>query len=149
MIRRSLFAAVVAACLISPLSAIAGDAATKPMAVLFNADWCLNCKLMRPRLEPLRAEYADRVDFLVADYTTDEGRAQGKALARERGFAPIYNANRATGWVALLNPDGSQAGSLTVKMDEAQLRQALDALLARRPSPSAISGGEQMVSTRR
>lgn len=112
------------------VSAQAADPAKQPMAVLFNAEWCLNCKLMRPLLEPLQAEYADRVDFIVLDYTTDEARSEGESLARERGFYPIVQANRATGWVALLHPDGSPAGRLTVAMDDAELRSALDSLVA-------------------
>tara|TARA_B100002019_G_scaffold242715_2_gene219106 strand:+ start:42 stop:455 length:414 start_codon:yes stop_codon:yes gene_type:complete len=102
----------------------------QPAAVLFHADWCLNCKLMKPKLAALKADYGDRIEFLRVDYTTDEGRSAGAALAKARGFSKLYSENRSTGWVVLLQPDGTESGTLSVTMEDAEMRQALDALLA-------------------
>ncbi|MEC9408578.1 MAG: thioredoxin domain-containing protein [Abyssibacter sp.] len=117
--------------LVLALGPMAGSqAADKPAAVLFHADWCLNCKLMKPRLAALQQQYGDRVEFIRVDYTTDAGRAEGKALAKARGFAKLYGENRATGWVALLKPDGTEAGALHVTMEDAEMQRALEDLLA-------------------
>ena len=72
--------------LVLALGPMAGSqAADKPAAVLFHADWCLNCKLMKPRLATLQQQYGDRIEFIRVDYTTDAGRAEGKALAKGLG----------------------------------------------------------------
>ena len=106
------------------------QAQDKPAAVLFHADWCLNCKLMKPKLAALQADYGDRIEFMRVDYTTDAARVEGKAIAKARGFSALYAENRSTGWVVLLQPDGTETGTLTVTMEDEEMRQALDALLA-------------------
>lgn len=127
---KSILSALLFGWALTLLSTAPALAEGKPAAVLFHADWCLNCKLMKPRLAALQQEYGDQVDFIRVDYTTDAARAEGKKLAKSRGFAKLYNENRATGWVALLAADGAEAGTLHVTMEDAEMRRALDDLVA-------------------
>lgn len=105
-------------------------AADQPMAVLFYASWCLNCKLIAPKLAEASQGLEDRIDFITLDVSDDAHRQQAKQRAKDLGFYPLYMKNRATGWVALLRLDGTQVGELRVTMDTPQIRAALEQLAA-------------------
>jgi len=89
-------------------------ASGKPVIVDFWATWCMPCKVTKPILEKLAAEYADRIEFIAID--ADESRP---VLEKFRIFGiPTVLALR----------DGQEVGRVTGARNEAQFRQFFDAL---------------------
>jgi len=89
-------------------------ASSKPVIVDFWAAWCMPCKVTKPILEKLAAEYADRIEFMVID--ADDSR-------------PVLEKFRIFGIPTLLAlRDGQEVGRLTGARNETQFRAFFDAL---------------------
>lgn len=110
----------------------AGDPAAaadpRPQAVWFYADWCMNCKLIAPKLKRLQPRFEERVRFVKLDLTADSRREQNRELAAAGGFLDLYVANRKTGWVALLDSSGAPVGELKAEMSLDELSSRLEQL---------------------
>lgn len=112
--------------------------AARPMAVLFFADWCYNCKQIKPKLAELEAAYGDRIRFERLDVTSDETKIGAREHAKALGIAPIYLANKGTGLVALIDTAHHKVGELRSTMSVEEMREALDDLvMTNAPPPSA------------
>lgn len=107
----------------------------RPMAVLFYADWCFNCKQIKPRLAELEAAYGDRIRFERLDVTSAESKVGARKHAGKLGIAPIYFANKGTGLVALIDTEHRKVGELRSTMSIEEMREALDRLLAMTDAP--------------
>jgi len=103
-------------------------AADRPMAVWYYADWCMNCKLIAPKIAAIQPDYEARVDFIKLDVTDAAGKARSQQRARELGILSLYMDNTATGWLALVDRNGRQVGELRQQMTLEQMRGALDRL---------------------
>lgn len=119
---------ITIALLLSLFAGVAG-AASKPMAVWFYADWCMNCKMIAPKLEVVQPEFESKIDFIKLDVTNEERKAETKQRAKKLGILPLYLGNKATGWLALIDVNGKQVGELRHFMSEDEMRAALNKLL--------------------
>lgn len=90
-----------------------------PVAVLVHDKNSVQSQHLMTLLDRVRADYAQRVDFLVADLDTQAGRE----------FATRQQAGR--GALLLFAPDGAPLRALAPNVDEAALRRALDESFAR------------------
>ncbi len=73
---------------------------------------------MKPLVEGLKPQYADRVEFRLYNVESDQ---QGVALANELGvqYVPTF---------VFVNSDGVVSQQVVGEQTEAQMKQALDAL---------------------
>jgi thiol-disulfide isomerase/thioredoxin len=111
----------------APLSA-ADPANTKPLAVWFYADWCTNCKLLAPKYAPARSGLEDQIQFVTLDLTNEETKAKAKEIAKNYGISPLYYANQATGWVALVDVKHVKVGELHNDQSVEEMHAALEKL---------------------
>ncbi|MBN1535767.1 MAG: thioredoxin fold domain-containing protein [Anaerolineales bacterium] len=89
-------------------------ASGKPVIVDFWAAWCMPCKVTKPILERLAAEYASRIEFIAID--ADDSR-------------PVLEKFRIFGIPTLLAlRNGQEVGRLTGASGETQFRAFFDAL---------------------
>lgn len=111
-------------------AAVAMAADTRPLAVLIYADWCYNCKMIKPRLAVLEAEYGDRIRFDRLDVSSDETKSGARKKAADLGILPLYFNNKGTGLVMLINTRREKIGELRHTLGDQEMRAALDALIA-------------------
>ncbi len=116
--------------LLLSLLAASSHAATKPMAVWFYADWCLNCKIIAPKIAVVQPEFESRIDFVKLDVTNEERKAATREQAKKLGILPLYMGNKGTGWLALVDAQGKQVGELRHFMTEDEMRAELTKLAA-------------------
>ncbi|MFH1869143.1 MAG: tetratricopeptide repeat protein [Pseudomonadota bacterium] len=90
-----------------------------PVLVDFWAEWCAPCRILKPILERLAAEYGGR--FILAKLNSD----QNQELAARYGVRGIPNVK------AFVN--GEMVDEFTGALPEAQIRDFIDGLL---PSPA-------------
>ncbi|TRZ94265.1 MAG: co-chaperone YbbN [Rhodocyclaceae bacterium] len=90
-----------------------------PVLVDFWAEWCAPCRILKPVLEKLAAEYGGR--FILAKLDSD----QNQELAARYGVRSIPNVK------AFVN--GQMTKEFTGALPEAQIRTFIDSLL---PSPA-------------
>jgi len=90
-----------------------------PVLVDFWAEWCAPCRILKPLLEKLSAEYGGR--FLLAKLNSD----QNQEVAARYGVRGIPNVK------AFVN--GQMVDEFTGALPEAQIRAFIDGLL---PSPA-------------
>lgn len=112
----------------------AAAATDKPMAVWFYADWCMNCKMLAPKLAQLQPDFESRIDFVKLDVTDAERKKATREQARTLDILPLYMDNKATGWIALLDARGRQVGELRHFMSVEEMRAALAALAGEAPA---------------
>ncbi|MDB5968980.1 MAG: hypothetical protein JWQ90_1430 [Hydrocarboniphaga sp.] len=124
--------------LLVSLPGSAASAADKPMAVWFYADWCMNCKMIAPKIAQVQPEFEQRIDFVKLDVTNEERKAATRVQARKLGILPLYMSNQGTGWLALIDTQGKQVGELRHFMSVDEMRAALTQLAApATPTPQA------------
>lgn len=115
----------------SPLVYGAESAAAKqPMAVLIAADWCMNCKIIKPKLAEAYKDFAGKINFVSLDVTDDKAFFKAKHQAFELGVPQLLNGSFSTGWVALFDRHGKQVGRLMQDMSVDDMKTALKALAA-------------------
>jgi len=118
----------IALLLLMSLVAGSSQAADKPMAVWFYADWCMNCKMIAPKLAQVQPEFEQRIDFVKLDVTNAQRKEATRLQADKLGITPLYMSNTATGWLALIDTQGRQVGELRHFMTVEQMRTALTQL---------------------
>jgi thiol-disulfide isomerase/thioredoxin len=116
--------------LLLSLFASIAHAADKPMAVWFYADWCMNCKMLAPKLAQVQPDFEQRINFVKLDVTNEERKLASREQSKKLGVYPLYMANKATGWIALIDTQGKQVGEIRHFMSVDEMRAALDKLVA-------------------
>ena len=114
--------------LLLSLFATLAQAGDKPLAVWFYADWCMNCKLIAPKIAQVQPEFEQRVDFVKLDVTNADRKIESQAQAKKLGIYALYMGNTATGWLALVDRQGKQVGELRHFMSVDEMREALTKL---------------------
>ena len=101
----------------------------EPMAVLISADWCLNCKIIKPKLQEAYKDFQGRIKFASLDVTDDKTFLKAKQEAFALGVPQLLNGSISTGWVALFDRHGKQVGKLMQDMSVEDMKAALTALV--------------------
>lgn len=104
--------------------------AKQPMAVLISADWCFNCKVIKPKLQEAYKPYEGKINFVSLDVTDDKTFMKAKQQAFALGVPQLLAGSVATGWVALFDRRGKKVGELKQDMTVEEIDKALKALLA-------------------
>lgn len=99
-----------------------------PVLVDFWAEWCAPCRILKPILEKLAAEYGGR--FILAKLNSD----RDQALAARYGVRGIPNVK------AFVN--GELVDEFTGALPEAQIRAFIDSLLPSPAEPLRIAAQE-------
>ena len=87
--------------------------ASKPRVVMFSAEWCGSCKILKPKLDQALANHPD-LQVVVFDMTDEAAKAKSVEQAAAQGLSDIYNAYAPkTGVAVLVNGQGADTGHLT------------------------------------
>jgi thiol-disulfide isomerase/thioredoxin len=118
--------------LVASGASFAADAAkaAQPMAVLISADWCMNCKIIKPKLHEAYQGFENKIMFVSLDVTDDATFARAQKQALQLGVPQLLSGSLATGWVALFDRNRKQVGKLMQDMSVEDMRKALQALVA-------------------
>jgi thiol-disulfide isomerase/thioredoxin len=128
MTKRFLFLLLSLLTALAPGQGVCAKAA-QPMAVLIAADWCGNCKVIKPKLKQAYKNFEGQMSFVSLDVTDDARFAQSQKLAVKLGVPQLLAGQVATGWVALIDRSGKQIGELRQTMSVEEMQQALQALV--------------------
>ncbi|EIT68179.1 MULTISPECIES: thioredoxin domain-containing protein [Hydrocarboniphaga] len=109
---------------------------TKPMAVWFYADWCMNCKLIAPKIAEVKPDFERSVEFVRLDVTNEERKAKSREQAQKLGLYSLYMSNKATGWLALIDSSGNKVGELHQEMTVDQIRKELSKIALPTSTPA-------------
>lgn len=132
---KQLFALVLCLFAFAGSSAAFADGPQKvsqPMAVLISADWCMNCKIIKPKLAEAYKDFQGKINFVSLDVTDDKAFFKSKHQAFELGVPQLLNGSFSTGWVALFDQHGKQVGRLMQDMSVDDMKAALKTLVARK-----------------
>lgn len=66
----------------------------KPTVVIVRADWCPACHKVKPILDELKAQYGERLNFVVLNVTNDEMSKEAAMTANQLGLAKFFEANK-------------------------------------------------------
>ncbi|MDW7682400.1 MAG: thioredoxin domain-containing protein, partial [bacterium] len=91
--------------------------APKIIGLLFYADWCGSCKILEPKIDSIKKEFASKpILFTRVDMTDDFTKAQSRLFAHWVGLGEIYNENKGkTGFMLLIQPQDGKVLSKLVK----------------------------------
>jgi len=66
----------------------------KPTVDIIRADWCPACHKVEPILDELKAQYGERLNFVVLNVTNDETSKEAAMAANQLGLAKFFEANK-------------------------------------------------------
>ena len=104
----------------------------KVIGLLFYADWCGSCKVLDPKIEAIKKDFAkDPVLFTRVDLTDDFTKGQSKLFANWVGLADIFAEHgKKTGFMLLIDSAEKKILSkLTKTQSEDELRDEIKAAL--------------------
>jgi thiol-disulfide isomerase/thioredoxin len=101
-----------------PVAATTQVTPTTPVFAFFFADWCAVCKQMRPTIDSLKGQYADRIKFAYINVDDPQGK---QAAATYRVWAIPY--------FVLLKPSGEVVGQWVGQQADTVFPTAFDDLL--------------------
>lgn len=104
----------------------------KVIGLLFYADWCGSCKILEPKINALKKEFAgEPILFTRVDLSDDFTKEQSKLFANWVGLGDIFHANNAkTGFMLLIQRQDMKVLSKLVKTNtedeiRAEIRKTL------------------------
>lgn len=102
------------------------------VAAMFRSSWCGACRILEPRVDDVRPDYADApVDFIRFDFTLGQ-RERVRELAVEADITELYDrlVGR-TGFLVLMDREtGTVFEIVTTNYDREHIREAIDRWLA-------------------
>jgi thiol-disulfide isomerase/thioredoxin len=137
MMRRT-FVALWLLCASFGLAAEPTSAPTRPLVVVFYADWCMNCKILMPKLTQAMKGLEEKLELVKLDSTDDTRKLASRERAKALGISELWYVNHATGWAALFDRNRQQVDSLKQDMSEEELHRHL-VELAEAPSSKAMN----------
>jgi thiol-disulfide isomerase/thioredoxin len=116
------------------IPAAEASAPSKPSVVKLHSQWCPVCLVTTSVWSQIEKEYADRVNFLVLDFTDDETTDASEAAAERVGLGRVFEESGSTGVVLVVDGRTKDVtASIAGSRDIAEYRAAIDAALNRAP----------------
>ena len=104
----------------------------KPTVVLIRAEWCGTCQKLEPTMKELAEQYADRLNFVVLDVSTDETTEASAAIARRLGISRFFQENQQrTSTVAVFGKGNRLLFQTAANFDRAAYVRAFDDAIAK------------------
>ncbi len=100
----------------------------KIVGILMYADWCSSCKVLEPKLNPVKREFQNqRILFTRFDLTDEFTKDQSAHYAALLGLEKLYNENAGkTGYMALIEwPSRRNVGMITMDKSPEEIRTIL------------------------
>ncbi|MEQ1929690.1 MAG: thioredoxin domain-containing protein [Parvularculaceae bacterium] len=121
-----------------PAASAAASFNGKPelIAATFNSQWCSSCKILKPRLHKVIADFDGRPVKFV-EYDLSFGRDHARANAVADGLGDVYERfSTATGYTLLIDAEtGEIIDMLTINHSVTVMQEAVSAALARASGP--------------
>ncbi|MGH8018818.1 MAG: thioredoxin family protein [Opitutaceae bacterium] len=108
-------------------------AKSKIVGLLFYADWCGFCKVLEPKLDAVKKDFAGKsIMFTRVDITDDFTKEQSALLAAQLGLSAAYAENAPkTGFMLLIDPStGRVLDKLAKTQTEDELKAAINKALS-------------------
>lgn len=131
---KSALAAVAGAAVLFSNALFASAQAADATAMMFYADWCGPCQILKPALEQAVETYeGGEIEILYLDFTSMDFEnvfAQAERADKIGAADEVNLAGIRTGY-ALIIIDGETKGRVSAGMDAATIKMMFDAALAR------------------
>lgn len=117
---------------VPPVSPVEAAKTGKPYVVKLHAQWCPVCMVTKDVWTQIERAYAQRVNLVVLDFTTDANTEASRAEAARLGLTKFFDEyGGATGSIVVLDGGTREvAASINGSRDFAEYRAAIDAALA-------------------
>lgn len=121
---------------VPPVSPVEAAKTGKPYVVKLHAQWCAICMITKDVWTRIEKAYAQRVNLVVLDFTTDANVEASRAEATRLGLAKFFDEyGGATGSIVVLDGRTKEVtASINGSRDFADYRTAIDAALAGAPA---------------
>jgi thiol-disulfide isomerase/thioredoxin len=121
---------------VPPVSPAEAMKTGKPYVVKLHAQWCPVCMITKDVWSQIEKAYAQRVNLVVLDFTTDADADASRAEATRLGLTKFFEEyGGATGTIVVLDGRTKEvAASINGSRDFADYRTAIDAALAAPPT---------------
>ena len=103
------------------------------VGILFTADWCHNCKVLKPKLEAVKKEFEGRpIAFERVDLTNSTTRSASMNEMREKGFGlAARRYGKATAHMVLVSTETKAVlGRIFSGFSKAEIRMEFNEALA-------------------
>ena len=120
---------------VPPVSPVEAAKTGKPYVVKLHAQWCAVCMITKDVWTQIETAYAQRVNLVVLDFTTDANTEASRAEASRLGLTKFFDDyGGATGSIVVLDGRTKEVtASISGSRDFADYRTAIDAALAGPP----------------
>ncbi|HRH60320.1 MAG TPA: thioredoxin domain-containing protein [Chitinophagaceae bacterium] len=102
---------------------------TRPIVVLFRADWCPYCKALEPKMAKLMEQYGERLRFVVFDVTNADTTARAALAAKDEDIIDFFEANKDKASTLAVLKNKSAVFSIMHNSDQDQIAAAFDSVL--------------------
>jgi len=121
---------------VPPVSPVEAAQTGKPYVVKLHAQWCPVCMITKDVWTQIEKAYAQRVNLVVLDFTTDANVEASRAEAARLGLTKFFDEyGGATGSIVVLDGRTKEVtASISGSRDFGEYRAAIDAALAGAPS---------------
>ena len=121
---------------VPPVSPVEAAKTGKPFVVKLHAQWCAVCMITKDVWTQIEKAYAQRVNLVVLDFTTDVNVEASRAEATRLGLTKFFDDyGGATGSIVVLDGRTKEVtASISGSRDFADYRTAIDAALAGAPA---------------
>ncbi|MGV6801622.1 MAG: thioredoxin domain-containing protein [bacterium] len=126
----------IALSLFASLATLSSAFASDATAMMYYADWCGPCQVLKPKLESAKASYTDAtIDIMYLDFTSMDWDNIFKQAekADSIGMADQVDLTNIRTGYALIVVDGQVLGRISAGMDEDMIHLMFDAALAPQP----------------
>ncbi len=117
---------------VPPVSPVEAAKTGKPYVVKLHAQWCAVCMITKDVWTQIENAYAQRVNLVVLDFTTDANAEASRAEATRLGLTKFFDEyGGATGSIVVLDGRTKDVtASISGSRNFADYRVAIDAALA-------------------